>query len=86
MDQIIFGDYTVKDLIIFTAILVGLWVLIKIFFKMFRKVPLGEYQQYVICNNCGWNGQVSKISGRCPQCNQPLGEQRARPLPRNSKK
>ena len=36
-----------------------------------------QHFQSVTCGGCGWRGQVSRYAGRCPQCNQPLGEQKA---------
>ena len=34
--------------------------------------------QFVQCTNCNWKGKVSRYAGRCPQCNEPLGDQKAR--------
>jgi len=34
--------------------------------------------QFVQCYNCNWKGKVSRYAGRCPQCNEPLGDQKAR--------
>jgi len=30
------------------------------------------------CEVCGWQGHVSRYAGRCPGCNNPLGEQKAK--------
>jgi predicted Zn-ribbon and HTH transcriptional regulator len=30
--------------------------------------------QFAACKSCGWQGQVSRHAGRCPACNQPLGD------------
>ena len=34
--------------------------------------------QVVTCRDCGWRGRVSRYAGRCPGCNKPLGEQKAK--------
>ena len=34
--------------------------------------------QNVQCYNCNWKGKVSRYAGRCPQCNEPLGDQKAK--------
>jgi len=34
--------------------------------------------QFVQCYNCNWKGKVSRYAGRCPQCNEPLGDQKAK--------
>ena len=34
--------------------------------------------QIVQCYNCNWKGKVSRYAGRCPRCNEPLGDQKAK--------
>ncbi len=75
MDEIVFGSYSVQDLIIAGAILVVLVVAVKI---LFRKKPDAKFTQAVHCE-CGWQGNVSTIAGRCPKCNKPLGQRKAGP-------
>ncbi len=74
MDEIVFGSFTVQDLVVAGAILVVLVVVVKI---LFRKKPDKKYTQVVRCDDCGWNGRVSTIAGRCPKCNKPLGDRKA---------
>ena len=77
MDTIVFGNYTVLNIIIAAGVvfvLLSLWSAIK---KFFAKGKSSSYAQQVECS-CGWKGQVSKHAGRCPKCNTPLGDQRAK--------
>lgn len=79
MDQIIFGDYTLKDLLIVAGAVVGLVLLIVLLKAVFKKDKASDHHQSVACR-CGWRGQVSKYAGRCPKCNQLLGERKATPF------
>jgi len=78
METIVFGNFTVMDIIIAAVVVIGflyLWPAVK---KVFRKKEAPVYAQDVKCNNCDWQGQVSKHAGRCPKCNNPIGDQRAK--------
>jgi len=73
----VFANYTVTDIIIAAVVifvLLSLWSVIK---KFLKKDKSSSYAQQVECN-CGWKGQVSKHAGRCPKCNAPIGDQRAK--------
>jgi ssDNA-binding Zn-finger/Zn-ribbon topoisomerase 1 len=70
-----------RDALGIAGIAVGLVILIGIIRLFFRKKNINKFFQSVSCFNCGWRGQVSRYAGRCPQCNQPLGEQKARRRP-----
>ena len=74
MDQIIIAGYTVQDamLLVFTGI--GILILAAILKKIFKKETVKPYMQAARCNQCGWQGQVSRHAGRCPGCNMPLGD------------
>ncbi|MFX0201859.1 MAG: hypothetical protein ACFFCW_37590 [Candidatus Hodarchaeota archaeon] len=77
MDKIVFGDFTVLDLLITAGVLVGALILFSILRKIFRKEQSSAHVQFAQCKNCDWQGKVSRYAGRCPKCNQPLGDQEA---------
>jgi hypothetical protein len=77
MEQIVFGEYTVRDLAIVIGVVVGAIVVVTFIARMFRGRTAPEQFQKVRCK-CGWVGQTSRHAGRCPRCNAPLGEQRAK--------
>ena len=54
--------------------LLVLYVLAKALFKEKKS----EHIQTASCLSCGWRGQVSRYAGRCPKCNDPLGDMKAR--------
>lgn len=79
LDVIVYGDYTLKEVLIFAGIafiaLLILWSVVK---KLFKKKEANIHVQRVRCPGCGWQGQVSRYAGRCPGCNEPLGDQSAK--------
>ncbi|MBN2494045.1 MAG: hypothetical protein JXR96_05605 [Deltaproteobacteria bacterium] len=77
MEKIAFGDTTVGDLLVWIGIAIGVLAVLGMLSKLFRKQPKSEVLQQVRCDGCGWQGQVSRIAGRCPRCNQPLGDRKA---------
>ena len=82
MDTIIFGGYTLEQIMIAVGVVVGILVLYLLVKKIFGKEKISKHQQIVRCPNCGWRGQVSRYAGRCPKCNIKLGQQKARPVSR----
>ncbi len=78
MDTIVFGNYTLQQILIVVGIVVGIGILFKIVKKMFSSDKVDRHHQIVKCGSCGWKGQVSRNAGRCPKCNKPLGEQKAK--------
>ena len=78
MDAIVFGQYTVQDLLIAAGFVVGILILLLILKQIFRKKKDSRHIQTVICEGCGWQGRVSRYAGRCPVCNTPLGDQKAK--------
>jgi len=65
--------------VVFAAgIAIGLLVIIWILRTIFGKRGGSPHFQSATCPDCGWHGHVSRFAGRCPQCNRPLGEQKAR--------
>lgn len=57
---------------------VALLILARIVVWLFKKKPSDRLFEPADCSGCGWRGKVSRYAGRCPQCNQPLGEQKAK--------
>ncbi len=80
LDTVIYGTYTIRDLLPFVIGIVALWCFWKIAKTLFKTDEVNEHVQTVRCPGCGWQGQVSRYSGRCPQCNEPLGDRKAKPL------
>lgn len=76
MDKIVFGDYTVQDLVLIAGVIIGLLILMSVLKRIFSKSKSDVYAQTAHCSRCGWRGKVSKYAGRCPQCNNPLGDRR----------
>jgi len=60
---------------------IGLVVLVWAIRRLMSKKGSSRLFQPAHCIDCGWSGQVSRYAGRCPQCNRPLGEQKARRRP-----
>ena len=57
--------------------LLGLVILV-IAVRLLRPRKPKPWIQTAVCPSCGWRGQTSRHAGRCPSCNTPIGEQRAR--------
>ncbi|MBW1859588.1 MAG: hypothetical protein JRI70_05785 [Deltaproteobacteria bacterium] len=79
MDRIVFGQYTVQDLLIGAGFVVGVLVLLVILKQIFGRKKESRHIQAVECGGCGWQGRVSRYAGRCPVCNTALGERKADP-------
>ncbi len=80
METIIFGNYTVQDILIAAGVIIGLLYLWKALKKVSGKKEVGSHAQLVICFGCGWEGPVSRHAGKCPRCNKPIGELKAKKL------
>ena len=78
LDTVVFGEYTAEDLLIVAGVVITLLIIFRILMRVFKKQESSKYVQSVDCLNCGWHGKVSTLAGRCPKCNQPLGDQKAR--------
>lgn len=68
MDAIVFGNFTVQDLIIAAVVIFILSVCWKIAKKLFKNEKSAAYAVFVKCYNCGWEGKVSKYARKCPKC------------------
>ncbi len=82
MDYIIFGGFTLENLLMVVGVAVVLWVGVKVMKKVLVGQEEGDaddpYLQPVTCSSCGWQGRVSSFAGRCPKCRSPLGDRSAR--------
>lgn len=78
MDTIIFGNFTVQDIVITAGVIIGFFYFLPVLKKILKKKKIPAYAQVVACSQCGWQGQVSMHAGRCPKCNKPLGDQKAK--------
>ncbi|RLC15238.1 MAG: hypothetical protein DRI57_13175 [Deltaproteobacteria bacterium] len=79
LDTIVFRTYTLQEVLIVGAgIMIGLFFLVSFVKKLFKKKEPDKHIQLVRCANCGWKGQVSRYAGRCPSCNEPMGDQKAK--------
>jgi hypothetical protein len=77
LNIVVFGEYTAKDLLIVAGVVIALLIIFRILMRVFKKQESSKYVQLANCLNCGWHGKVSTLAGRCPKCNQPLGDQKA---------
>ena len=71
LDIIVFGEYTLRQLLYVLGVLFVLYLLFNVMRKYFftEKDHLKHSIAYV-CNNCGWRGQIGKYAKHCPKCNQ----------------
>lgn len=79
LNTIIFGTYTVKDLLPYAIGLAVILIIWKIVKALFMTEEMSEHAQIVKCQSCGWQGQVSRYAGKCPKCSEPLGDRKAKP-------
>ena len=77
MDSIVFGNITVLHLLIAGVGMIALTMVVDRVRKLSARNAVDDKLQRVACNGCGWQGRVSRIAGRCPSCNRPLGDRKA---------
>ena len=80
MDTIIFGNYTLGQVLYAAGGVVLLIIFLVLVLKLLKTKEPSEHVQIVQCKNCGWQGQVSRYAGRCPKCNEPLGDRLAKKM------
>jgi len=76
MDTIIFGTVAVKHILIPAGAIIAAFILFSVVKNILKKEKANTHTQPVECRSCGWQGRVSRLAGRCPVCNTPLGDQR----------
>ncbi len=70
LEMIVFGDFTLRQILYFSSIVIGAIIFLRIVKKLFfKKRPVLQHTVYYVCNNCDWEGQVSKFGTHCPKCN-----------------
>ena len=77
MNRILFAGFSVRDLIVGGVLVIVASIVIQLLRKAFAG-RARETKQVVRCQRCNWVGEVSRFAGRCPSCNEPLGDQLAR--------
>jgi predicted Zn-ribbon and HTH transcriptional regulator len=77
LDLVVFGNITVLHLLIGVVAMIALSTVVGRARKLFARSAVDEKLQRVECKACGWQGRVSRIAGRCPNCNEPLGDRKA---------
>lgn len=78
METIVFGNFSVLEILIASGVIIGFFYLWRALKKGLKKKKVGPHTQEKICFGCGWEGQVSTHAGKCPKCNKPLGDQKAK--------
>ncbi|MBW2524774.1 MAG: hypothetical protein JRI23_11390 [Deltaproteobacteria bacterium] len=79
MDAEIYGGVTVLHAVLFVVGLIVLnWVVGRVRRGM-ASSSKDDKLQPVECSACVWQGRVSRLAGRCPKCNEPLGDRAAKP-------
>ncbi len=78
METPFLGHYGAGGLLRLGGMALAAIILIVVLVKLFAGGRGKAHLQRVQCSGCGWQGEVSRYAGRCPRCNNPLGEQRAK--------
>lgn len=78
MDMPRFDNVFVQMVVVIAGAAIILSIAAFIAKKFAQKKKEKRHIQFVQCYNCDWKGKVSRYAGRCPQCNEPLGDQKAR--------
>ncbi len=79
LTTIVWGSFTIRDILLGAGLLVGLMAAIPVLKKIFSPRRENAHIQQTRCPECGWQGQVSRHAGVCPRCNSPLGDRSAKP-------
>ncbi len=74
MDTVVFG-LTTQQLLMAGGTTVSVLVLAMVIRAFLGRKKEDRHMQVVRCAACGWKGRVSRYAGRCPKCNQSLGDQ-----------
>ena len=71
-DTVLFNDITVGQVLPWLIAAVALYAMLKIYKVLFAKKKVNlQHTVYFACNNCGWEGHISKFGTRCPKCDAP---------------
>ena len=77
LDMIVFGTYTVKDIVIYGGGAFAVLMVLGFIRKMFASEKPDKHSEVTQCESCGWHGRISVYAGRCPKCNAQLGSRKA---------
>ena len=72
MESVVLAGLTVKQLLIYGGIGVGVIVLLSLVKRMFHKEKPSTLHQMARCPGCSWAGKISRHNPRCPRCNKPI--------------
>jgi ssDNA-binding Zn-finger/Zn-ribbon topoisomerase 1 len=78
MDISLFDNAFVQIVVVIAGAAIILSITAFIVKKIAKNKKEKRHIQFVQCYNCNWKGKVSRYAGRCPQCNERLGDQKAR--------
>ncbi len=78
METIVFGDFTVYDVVMIVIVAAAAGFIWKNVRKFLFKGKSSAYTRAAQCDLCGWQGMVSVHAGRCPKCNNAVGPQKAK--------
>ncbi|MBI4700508.1 MAG: hypothetical protein HY744_04970 [Deltaproteobacteria bacterium] len=79
MNAPVFGSFTLLHLLLAVAGIVVAGYVLSALGRLFSGRKQDAHVQAARCSACGWQGRVSRLAGRCPRCNAPLGDRAARP-------
>lgn len=68
----------VQIIVVIAGAVIILFITAFIVKNLAQKKKEKRHIQFVQCYNCNWKGKVSRYAGRCPQCNEPLGDRKAK--------
>jgi hypothetical protein len=71
-------SYSWKEILLYGGGALTALAVLAVAVRLLFRPKENRHIQAVTCETCGWRGQVSRYAGRCPGCNTPLGEQRAK--------
>lgn len=74
LDTVIINDITLGRALLWVGLAFGCYALIRCYRLLFarKKVNL-QHMIYFACDNCGWEGRISKFGTRCPKCDALTG-------------
>jgi hypothetical protein len=79
LDKFLSDGFSAQNILVIGGVAVVLLISIRSLKSLVKQRAGGLHFQIVDCSSCGWQGNVSRFAGRCPQCNVPLGDRKARP-------
>ena len=73
LDIIVFGEYTLRQLLYTLGALFVLYIFFNVIRKhFFTKKDYLKHSVAYICSHCGWRGQIGKFAKQCPRCSRPV--------------